>query len=465
MNRSECVKILVADDQLDILRSIEILFKSEGMECVTCSSPTQVIRKFEQQQFDLILLDLNYQTDTTSGREGFQLIEHIRTQSDTIAIVVMTAWASVDIAVQAMKLGANDFVTKPWDVERLLNIVKTQVALSRSLLRQSKLETENEILRAEHHSTLVFESSQMHSILNTFKQISASDACVLITGENGTGKSMLAELCHQSSSRANGPFISVNMGALAESVFESEIFGHEKGAFTGADSKRIGRYELADGGTLFLDEIANITEKQQATLLRLLESGEYERMGSSKTLTANVRVICATNAELTQRVASGEFRQDLYYRINTVPVHIPALRERKDDIPVLAKHFLEKYRAKYKREALELSECAKSALEKYIWPGNVRELEHSLERAALLTSDDEVQASNLGLPQLANAGPVSTAQTPLNLEEITLAQMEYQMLDAALIKYLRKPEEAAKALGISRSAFYRKLAKHGFELS
>lgn len=467
-NKIPPINILVADDQHDILRSAELLFKAEGMSCITCDSPKKVMETLANTDVDLAILDLNYKTDTTSGTEGFELIKQIKLKYENLPIVVMTAWASVEIAVQAMKLGANDFITKPWDVERLLNIINTQLSLSKSLQRQAKLESENQILRAAQKTDLQFKSAQMQQILQTFNQISASDASVFITGDNGTGKSRLAQICHDLSTRAKEPFISVNMGALAESVFESEMFGHEKGSFTGAHSQRIGRFELADGGTLFLDEIANISEKQQAALLRLVETGEFERIGSSKTRHSNVRIICATNADLMNCINQGTFRRDLFYRINTVTIDIPSLKNRKDDILPLADYFLATHKAKYNKATLAFNECAQTAMLSYDWPGNVRELDHAIERAALLAIDNKITIDNLAI---TNTNPTNVTYSQqgepntFDLDGLTLADVEQKMLEDALIKYMRKPDDAAKALGISRSAFYRKLAKYGFDLS
>ncbi|WP_370977779.1 sigma-54-dependent transcriptional regulator [Agaribacterium sp. ZY112] len=461
--------ILVADDQGDIRRSAELLFKSEGIQSRGASSPAQVERAIKEQVFDLILLDMNYQSDTTSGHEGLNLIELIRKQHEHVPIVVMTAWASVEMAVEAMKLGANDFICKPWDVERLLSIVKTQVALTRALQRQSHLESENRILKEQQKTELSTNSAVMKDLVQDFECMASSDAGLLLSGENGTGKTRMARLCHDLSDRKGGPFISVNMGALAESVFESEIFGHEKGAFTGADAQRIGRYELADGGTLFLDEIANITEKQQAVLLHLLETGEFERVGSSRTRSADVRIICATNADLQQEVSEGRFRQDLFYRINTLSIRIPALRERVEDIPVLADYFLVRFKEKYNKSELGFSDSAYQLMQSHSWPGNIRELEHSIERAVLLSRGAPIGISELGLAQVEqsthSSGLGSLTSSEYSFEGKTLAQVEYDMLDAALVKHMRKPDEAAKALGVSRSAFYRKLSKHGFDLS
>ena len=456
--------VLVADDQIDILRAAKMLFKSEGIHCVTCERPSEALGLLKKHHIDLALIDLNYQRDTTSGAEGLALIENIQALNANLPIMVMTAWATVDVAVEAMKLGACDFITKPWDVDRLLNLVKTHISLYRAMQKQEQAAPQEVSQSQNNTSQWVYESAAMKKIQQMLSHIAKSDASVLITGENGTGKTQLASYCHAMSHRAAKPFVSVNMGALAENVFESEIFGHEKGAFTGADSQRIGRYEMADGGTLFLDEIANISEKQQATLLRVLETGQFERVGSSKTRSADVRILCATNDALLQSVAEGRFRQDLYYRICTVPIHIPPLRERRDDIVPLAQHFIASFSEKYQKPNVGLAPCAEAVLIDYTWLGNVRELAHTIERAILLTSNNEIKAADLVL-MAAQQPAVAASSNGVNLEECTLEDMEYQMLDAALTKYMRKPDEAAKALGISRSAFYRKLAKHGFDLT
>ncbi len=453
MQTSETGSILVVDDQEDILSSASLLFKGEGIRCSTCSDPSQVLSLLNKNDFDLVLLDMNYQGNTTSGKEGLELIDAVIASGCNTPVVVMTAFASMELAVEAIKRGAKDFITKPWDIDRLLSIVRNQFELHKALRRERKLRVENKYLRDENRVNLCYQSEIMADLVHTFEQIAPSDARLLLTGENGTGKSLLAQYCHQLSSRSSGPFISVNMGAVPESLFESELFGHEKGAFTDAKSTRIGRYELADGGTLFMDEIGNISEKHQSTLLRLLESGEYERVGSSKTRKADVRIICATNADLPSLVTAGKFREDLYYRINTIPLTIPPLRERRDDILPLANLFLEKYCAKYQKEITGIGENAKKQLLAYCWPGNVRELDHVLERAVLLCSKIELDEKALLL----------TSQTShsVDIEEMTLEQAEKSLLQKAYKKYEQNPNLAAQSLGISRSAFYRKLNKHG----
>ncbi len=450
-------RVLVADDQVDILRSAQLLFDSEDIDSVTCSSPAEVLYHIQQQEFDVILLDLNYQRDTTSGNEGLKLINEIQAKTDTTAIVAMTAWASVDIAVEAMKLGAKDFITKPWDVERLLTIINNQCELSRSIVKQSKLVTENQLLRGVNNDELICQSTAMQEVITRFKQIAQSDANILLTGENGTGKSMLADICHQMSHRVNESFISVNMGGLATSVFESEIFGHQKGAFTGATADRIGRFELADGGTLFLDEIANLSEYHQATVLRLLETGQFERLGSSKTRRCDVRIISASNSDIPTLIEQGKFREDLFYRINTVPIHIPTLRERIADIIPLARQCIEKFQQKYQKHDLKLTHQAEQLLLAYHWPGNVRELTHSIERAVLFSSNDQIKAHDLGL----HAG----SQQAKFFAEMTLVEMEVKLLKNALNNYPKQPDKMADSLGLSRSALYRKLAKYELSVS
>ncbi len=450
--------ILIADDQKDILSSGKLLFKGEGFACLTAETPQEVLERVKMDSIDLLLLDLNYQRDTTSGREGIHLVQQIRKLDPLIPIVVMTAWASVEVAVEAMKVGANDFITKPWEIERLLSIVRTQCALKRSLETSLKLESENRLLRQQDPVRLIFQSAAIQEVVNTFEQIAPSDANVLITGENGTGKTLFAKLCHQRSARSASAFISVNMGGLPENLFESELFGHVKGAFTDARSDRMGRYELADGGTLFLDEIGNLCFKHQATLLRLLESGEFERLGSSKTRTADVRLICATNANLAELVRNGSFREDLYYRINTVPVHIPPLRERPEDILPLAEAFLTKYRSKYGKPLKQgFSATTTTQLRQYSWPGNVRELEHVVERAVLLSRGDEIEPANLGLHSesermVPDSGPG------------TLAAMERKMLLDAISRFPGDPNQAAEQLGITRSSLYRRIHKYHIPL-
>ncbi len=379
-------RILIADDQADVLEALRLLLKGEGIEIETAHSPAGILAALEAREFDAILMDLNYTRDTTSGQEGLDLLARIRAADATVPVVVMTAWGTVDVAVEAMRRGARDFIQKPWDNSRLLTIVRTQVELSTALKRGQRLEAENRLLRADGRPNLIAASPAMQPVIELIARVGPSDANVLITGEPGTGKEVVARMLYAVSSRASRPMVTVNAGGLAEGVFESELFGHVKGAFTDAKVDRVGRFELADGGTLFLDEIANVPMNLQAKLLRVLETGEMERVGSSKTKRVDARVISATNAILADEVAAGRFRQDLLFRLNTIEVHLPPLRERREDIPVLAAHFLTTHARRYRRNLTGFDPAAMQALLDNPWQGNVRELNHVVERAVLMAS-------------------------------------------------------------------------------
>lgn len=446
-------KVLVCDDEQDVLASARFLFKGESMETQCASNPVTAFELIQDQDFDMVLLDLNYSRDTTSGKEGIELISRIREYNPKLPIVVMTAWATVDIAVDAMRQGANDFITKPWENDRLLSIARNMHALSQSQLREQRLKDENTLLRQNTKGiSFVASSSSMRAIMDTVDQIAPSDANVVITGENGTGKSILAKKIHELSPRTNGPFISVNMGGVSESLFESELFGHVKGAFTDAKTDRIGRYELADGGTLFLDEIGELSQNHQTTLLRLLETGEFERLGSSRTRKANVRIISATNADLDSQVQSGSFRRDLFYRLNTVPLRLPPLRERLEDMRPLAEAFLNRYSKRYKKDLKRFSDAVWKNVESHDWPGNIRELDHAIERAVLLTKGDTIEAASLGITH--------NGSRTQSLDEMSLEEVEAYLIRKAMKRSGGNANLAAESLGLSRSAFYRRLQKY-----
>src|SRR6476620_4860914 len=364
--KTKMPRILIADDQPDVLTALRLLLKGENYDISPASSPAAVLKIVERQELDLVLIDLNYTRDTTSGSEGLELLSRIRAVDPTLPVVVMTAWGSVDVAVEAMQRGARDFIQKPWENARLLAVLRTQVELAQALRRTQRLEAENLTLRDDggpaKQSQIVAESPAMKSILNVVQRIGPADANVLITGENGTGKEVIARSLHAVSDRSAEPLVSVNAGALSEGLFESELFGHVRGAFTDAKADRVGRFELADGGTLFLDEIANVPMTLQPKLLRVLETGEFERVGSSKTRKVNVRVLSATNANLQTDVTAGRFRQDLLFRLNTVEVHLPPLRDRREDIPALAEYFLKQHRERYHRAVLGFTPEAFDAL-------------------------------------------------------------------------------------------------------
>ncbi len=445
-------RILVADDQPDVLEALRLLLKAEGYQIETAKSPAAVLKAVEARDFSLAIIDLNYARDTTSGQEGLDLLAKLQAADVTLPVVVMTAWASVEIAVEAMRRGAKDFITKPWENPRLLTIVKTQIELAGAVRAYRRLEQENQILRGKGGPNLIAQSAAMRPVLEIISRVGPSDANVLITGENGTGKGVVAQALHAVSVRAGKAFIAVNMGGLPEGVFESELFGHVRGAFTDAKVDRAGRFELADSGTLFMDEIGNIPMSQQAKILRTLETGEFERVGSSRTSRTNVRLISATNSDLNAEVAAGKFRQDLLFRLNTIHLHLPPLRERREDIPLLAQHFLKAHVTRYSKPITGFDDAALEAMKNYSWPGNVRELDHSVERGVLMTQGKVVRAPDLGL----NAG-----QSAPRLEDMSLEEVESFLIKKTLARCDGNARKAAEELGLSRSAFYRRLERYG----
>jgi DNA-binding NtrC family response regulator len=454
-------RILVADDQSDVLAALRLLLKGEGFDIETVSSPAAVLKAVDSRDLDVALIDLNYARDTTSGSEGLDLLTRLRDKDPALPIVVMTAWGSVDLAVEAMRRGARDFVQKPWDNARLLTVLRTQLELSAALRRGEQLEAENLALRDSADGAngrairLIAESAPMKAVMNVVTRIGPADANVLITGEHGTGKEVIARTLHSLSLRASKPMVSVNAGALAEGVFESELFGHVRGAFTDARADRVGRFELADRGTLFLDEIANVPLNLQAKLLRVLETGEFERVGSSKTHRVNARVLSATNANLQQKAEAGEFRQDLLFRLNTVEIYLPPLRERTEDIQLLAEHFLQQHSARYRRPLQGFTKEALEAMMRHSWPGNVRELDHVIERAVLMSTSAVVTAFDLAL-QSGRDTAVSS-----RIDEMSLEEVERLLISKALSRFGGNANRAAEALGLSRSALYRRLQKYG----
>src|SRR5450755_2635535 len=446
-------RILIADDQADVLEALRLLLKGEGYQIESATSPAGIISALETRDFDVVLMDLNYTRDTTSGQEGLDLLSRIQTIDSILPVIVMTAWGTVGLAVEAMRRGARDFIQKPWENERLLSIIKTQIDLSNAIRRGLRLEAENRLLRAEGVPSLIAESPAMQPVLQMVARVGPSDANILITGEPGTGKEVVARTLYSVSSRSSRPMVTVNAGGLAEGVFESELFGHVKGAFTDARSDRVGRFELADGGTLFLDEIANVPLNLQAKLLRILESGELERVGSSSTRRVDVRVLAATNVDVNSEAAAGRFRQDLLFRLNTIEILIPPLRERREDIDLLAHHFVHGYSQRYRKNISGFDPAAITALHEHLWPGNVRELDHAVERGVLLSAGPLVRAADLGLRAAA-----STASA--RLEEMSLDEVERHLIRRTLARHDGNVSQAAKALGLSRSALYRRLQKH-----
>jgi DNA-binding NtrC family response regulator len=456
ISRSESgapIRILAADDQEHILEALDLLLHPQGYRVDKVRSPVLVNEALKSNSYDAILIDLNYTRDTTSGHEGLDLLSQIVSQDGTVPVIVMTAWANVEIAVEAMRRGARDFIQKPWENERLISILRTQVELHRALQRAARLEAENRLLRAEGRPEFIASAPAMQPVLDTIARVGPSDANVLITGEHGTGKEVVAQTLHALSLRAARPLVAVNTGAIPDGVFESELFGHVKGAFTDARTDRIGRFELADGGTIFLDEIGNVPLRQQAKLLRVLESGEVERVGSSRPRRVNVRVLSATNTDLSAACAAGQFREDLLFRLNTVEIRIPPLRERREDIPVLGAHFLARYATRYRRAVQRFDPSAIQALMQYSWPGNVRELDHTIERAVLMSRTPEIQAGDLSL-----SSPRAQGQ---NLEDLSLEAVEAVLVRKALQRFQGNVSQAAEALGLSRGALYRRMEKYG----
>ena len=433
--------------------ALRLLLKGEGYRSETVNSPSRALAALEQTEFDAVLIDLNYTRDTTSGQEGLNLLARIQAADSAMPVVVMTAWANVELAVEAMRGGARDFIQKPWENARLLAILRTQVELSRALRHGQRLEAENQLLREENGPAMIADSTAMRPVVELIQRVGPSEANVLITGENGSGKGLVARALHRNSARGAKPLVVVNMGGLSEGVFESELFGHVKGAFTDAKTDRVGRFELAESGTLFLDEIANIPLNQQARLLRVLETGEYERVGSSRTRRANVRLISATNAHLSDEVSAGRFRQDLLFRLNTVEIALPPLRERREDIPLLAAHFLGLHSKRYRKPLSGFEPAAMQLLESHPWPGNVRELDHAIERAALMAQANVVKPADLGLRLGSESAP--------RLDEMSLEDVERFLIKKTLARFEGNAKRAADTLGLSRSAFYRRLEKYG----
>lgn len=445
--------VLVADDQMHILEAVDLLLRPQGMRVTSVRSPQLLLDALSDREYDVVLMDLNYTRDTTSGREGLDLLARIKAIDAGLPVIVMTAWANIDLAVESIKRGARDFIQKPWDNERMISVVRVYAELRQALRRARQLELENLMLRGEGMPDFVAGAPTMQPVLELIAQVGPSDANVLITGEHGTGKEIVAKLLHGTSPRSRMPLVTVNAGGLPEGTFESEIFGHVKGAFTDARSDRVGRFELANGGTLFLDEIANVPIRQQAKLLRVLEAGQLERVGSSQTRSVNVRVLCATNANLHEEVRGGGFREDLLFRINTIEIHLPPLRDRREDIPALAMHCLHRNRARYRKQVHGFSPSAMQQMLQYAWPGNVRELEHTVERALLLCREEEIQPAHLFVG--------AHRSLPTSFENMSIDEVEAVLIRKVMRRCDGNVSHAAEALGISRAALYRRIEKYG----
>ena len=446
-------RILIADDQADIRNALQLLLGEEGYEVGAAASPRELLELLERRDFDVALIDLNYTRDTTSGQEGFELLERMRAVDPTLPVLVITGWGSVSGAVEAMRRGARDYIEKPWDDDKLLAAVATQLELRRALRKSRRLQEENTRQQTRRLPDFIAASPSMQEVRAAIQRVAPSDASVLITGEHGTGKEVVASLLHAWSKRANRPLVTMNAGGLGEGVAESELFGHVKGAFTDARADRIGCFELADEGTLFLDEIANMPVKLQSKLLRVLQTGEVQRVGSSRTIFVDVRVISATNADLGLEIKEGRFREDLLYRLNTVEIKLPPLRERREDIMPLAMHYLSHFRGRYQKDITGFDRSAEQALASHLWPGNVRELGHSIERGVLMSEGTTMSARDLGLQ-----GAPAPTLTP---DDMTLDQAERVFIQKVLARHGGDVRKAADQLGMSRSALYRRLQQHG----
>ena len=451
--KKERIRVLVADDQPHILEAVELLLEPQGIHVDCIRSPQLLLEALGQSDYDVLLIDLNYTRDTTSGKEGLDLLARLQEVDPRLPVIVMTAWGNIDLAVESIKRGARDFIQKPWENERLISLIRVHAELHQALRRARQLELENRLLRAEGMPDFVAAAPSMQPVLELISQIGPSDANVLITGEHGTGKEIVSKLLHAASPRARMPLVAVNAGGLPEGTFESEIFGHVKGAFTDARADRVGRFELANGGTLFLDEIANVPLRQQAKLLRVLETGELERVGSSQTRRVDVRVLSATNANLPEESKAGNFREDLLFRINTVEIHLPALRERREDIPLLAMHFLNRNRSRYRKQVTGFSPASMQQMMQYPWPGNVRELEHTVERAVLLCRGEEIEPANLAI--------ATAKSSATNFENMSIDEVEALLIRKVLRRCDGNISQAAEALGLSRAALYRRIEKYG----
>ncbi len=439
-----------------MLEALRFLLKSEGFDARTVGAPAAVMAAIQEDEFDVALIDLNYARDTTSGGEGLDLLTQMQAAAPSLPVVVMTAWASVDGAVEAMRRGARDYLEKPWNNERLVTVLRTQIALAKAQQSNRRYQAETQRQRESQLPLFIAESAVMEPVLRLMKRVGPSDASVLITGEHGTGKEVVARWLHAASLRASGPFIAVNAGGLPDGVFESELFGHVRGAFTDAKTDRAGCFELAERGTIFLDEIGNMPPGQQAKLLRVLQTGEFHAVGSSRVRRADVRVLAATNTDLGKAAAEGRFREDLLYRLNTVEIPLPPLRERREDILPLAMHALGRQCARYQRQLDGFSPAAQQPMLAHAWPGNVRELEHVVERAVLLCEGTHIEARDLALV---------AAQAGSSVEEMTLEDAERALIEKALARCAGNVAEAAKRLGLSRSALYRRLAAFGIRVS
>ncbi len=451
-------KVLVVDDNEDILLAIKLLLKPFASVIITEKNPEKINSLFMDQSFDVVFLDMNYSKDTTSGQEGFYWLKEILKYDPKAVVILITAYGDIDTAVKAIKEGATDFILKPWQNEKFIATYNSALKLRESRNELEKIKNRQNYFNQTFGggtNEIIGISESMQKVFKTIQKVADTDANVLILGENGTGKELVARALHKQSKRAGEIFVSVDMGSLTQTLFESELFGYVKGAFTDAKEDRAGRFELASDGTIFLDEIGNLPLEMQAKLLTVIQNKEVVRVGSSKPIPVNSRLVCATNIPIYDQVAANKFRQDLLYRINTVEIHLPPLRERKGDIPLLTEHFLTLYKKKYNKPQLAIDESTQKYFENYEWPGNIRELQHAIERSVILCDSHLLKLTDISLLPVNPSGNEDSFNT-MNLEEI-----EKQVIQKALLKFEGNVSKAAKELGLTRTSLYRRMEKHG----
>lgn len=454
----ELGKILIIDDDEDVLLAAKLLLKKHAQQVIIEKNPKKIPFLLNNDSYDVILLDMNFSKDITSGKEGFHWLNEIVTKDPQAVVILITAFGDVEMAVKALKEGATDFVLKPWQNEKLLATLATASKLKRSYnevdrLKKAKKQLEQDI--NQPFKDIIGSSPAMSKVYKLIDKVAKTDANVLILGENGTGKELIARALHQKSMRKDNVFVGVDMGAITETLFESELFGHKKGAFTDAKADRPGRFEIANEGTLFLDEIGNLNMPLQSKLLAVLQNREVTRLGTNNPIKIDIRLICATNMPIDEMVAEGQFRQDLLYRINTVEVQLPSLRERLEDIPQLSEHFYAMYAKKYRKELTGLTDAANDHLRKYPWPGNVRELQHAIERAVIMTENDKLDQEDFFFLT------ASTQEMPAAGDNYNLDEIEKNVIHRAIDKHSGNISKAAKELGLTRASLYRRLEKHG----
>ncbi len=447
------------DDDEDVLLAAKLLLKKHSHQIIIEKNPKKIPFLLNNDTYDVILLDMNFSKDTTSGKEGFFWLEKIKEHDPNAVVIMITAYGDVEMAVEALKKGATDFILKPWQNEKLLATIGTAMRLNQSQkevdrLKKAKKQLEEEL--NQPFKEIIGDSEAMNQVFRLIEKVARTDANVLILGENGTGKELVARAIHQRSQRADNSFVSVDMGAITTTLFESELFGHKKGAFTDAREDRAGRFEVAHEGTLFLDEIGNLPMSLQAKLLTVLQNRQVTRIGTNKPIPIDIRLVCATNMPVYDMVRENTFRQDLLYRINTVEIKLPPLRERRDDITLLSEHFLEQYTRKYRKDVHRISAEAKKALRAYHWPGNIRELQHSIERAVIMTDNDVLETDDLFLQE--SGGNTDSEKLPDNMN---LDEVEKAVIRKALDMHDGNISKAAEDLGLTRASLYRRLEKHG----